>query len=165
MIEAIKKTKIPLVMVGKTLVEKHFDKTNPWNKDLVAVQKMTENIDYIHKLGFVPTADLVGLYNTATAFIMPSVYEGFGLPILEAMQSGCPVITTKGGSIPEVAGDAAYYVDGYDTESIATGIEKIFSTKNLQETLIKKGTEQAKKFSWKKTAERTVASYEHFLAS
>jgi len=165
MVEAIKKTKIPLVMVGKTLVEKHFDKTNPWNKDLVAVQKMTENIDYIHKLGFVPTADLVGLYNTATAFIMPSVYEGFGLPILEAMQSGCPVITTKGGSIPEVAGDAAYYVDGYDTESIATGIEKIFSTKNLQETLIKKGTEQAKKFSWKKTAERTVASYEHFLAS
>ncbi len=164
MIEAIKKVKLPLVMVGKTLVEKKFDQKNPWNKDLVAVQKLTEDVDYIHKLGFVPTDDLVALYNCATVFVMPSVYEGFGLPILEAMQSGCPVITTKGGSLPEVAGDSAYYVDGYDMTSIANGIEKVFSTKDLQETLIKKGREQAKKFSWEKTAQQTIAAYKQCLS-
>ena len=90
------------------------------------MQELTEDDAAIIKLGFVPTNDLVALYNCATVFVMPSVYEGFGLPILEAMQSGCPVITTKGGSLAEVAGDAAHYVDGYSIESIADGIEKVF---------------------------------------
>jgi len=163
LVNAIKKTDCSLVMVGKTLVEQNFDRAHPWNQDLVTVSKLTEGDNQFIKLGFVPTEDLVLLYNVASAFVMPSLYEGFGLPILEAMQSGCPVITTKEGSLPEVAGEAAYYVDAYDVDNMAEGIKKVFSTKSLQESLSKKGSEQAKKFNWQKTAEHTVMAYKKAL--
>jgi glycosyltransferase involved in cell wall biosynthesis len=159
LIKAMKQINLPLVMVGKSLVQKDFEKTNPWNKDLVEVQKKTEGESNFIKLGFVPTEDLVTLYNLATVFVFPSLYEGFGLPILEAMQSGCPVVTTKEGSLPEVAGEAAYYVDAYDIESIAKGISDVFSSKELQNQLSEKGKDQAKKFNWKKTAEETIQVY------
>ena len=164
LLKAIEQSAIPLVMVGKTLVEKNYDKTNPWNKDLVEVQKLIQTNKKIITLGFIPTEDLITLYNAATVFIMPSLYEGFGLPVLEAMQSGCPVITTKEGSLPEIAGDAAVYVDAYDSENIAKGIHEVFENKKLQETLIKKGFDQAKKFTWKKTAEQTIAAYKGVLS-
>lgn len=160
LIEAMKQIDIPLVMVGKSLVQKEFDRANPWNSDLVKVNQLTEGERQFIKLGFVSTDDLVVLYNVATVFVMPSLYEGFGLPILEAMQSGCPVITTKGGSLEEVAGEAAHYVDGFDSHLIAEGILKVYSDKNLQDKLTKKGLEQAKQFSWQKTAECTVAAYQ-----
>ena len=151
-------------MVGKALSEENFDKTNPWNKDRVIIQKLFARESSIIRLGFIPTEDIVSLYNSATVFVMPSVYEGFGLPVLEAMQSGCPVITTKGGSVAEVAGDAAYYVDGFEEEDIKKGIETVFSSKSLRESLSKKGIMQAKKFSWKKTAELTIKAYQKALS-
>lgn len=163
LIKAIKKVNIPLVMVGKSLVQKDFDRTNLWNKDLVTVQKETEGNSHFIKLGFIPEDDLVALYNSATAFIFPSLYEGFGLPVLEAMQSGCPVITTKEGSLSEVAGDGAYFVDAYSEESIADGIKKVFGDKELQKKLSEKGLAQAEKFSWKKTAAQTLAVYEQVI--
>jgi glycosyltransferase involved in cell wall biosynthesis len=159
LIEAMKQINLPLVMVGKNLVQKDFDRTNPWNKDLIEVQKLTEEDSRFIKLGFVPTEDLVTLYNLANVFVFPSLYEGFGLPILEAMQCGCPVVTTKEGSLPEVAGEAAYYVDAYDVKSIAKGISEVFHSKKLQEQLSEKGKQQAKKFNWKKTAEETMQVY------
>src|SRR3989344_6754662 len=107
LIEAIKKTNIPLVMVGKALVSEDFDRKNPWNQDLVTVHNNVKEDKNIILPGFVETADLVQIYNLATFFIMPSLYEGFGLPFLEARACVCPVITTKEGSIPGVAGDAA----------------------------------------------------------
>lgn len=164
LIEAVKHVNIPLVMVGKALTENNFDASNPWNRDLATVQLRIKDDNRFIRLGFVPTEDLVALYNYATVFVMPSVYEGFGLPILEAMQSGCPVVTTKGGSLAEVAGEAAYFVDGYAVESIAKGIEKVYGDRNLRETLIKKGFEQAQKFSWEKTAEATIDAYKRALA-
>lgn len=164
LIKAAKQNKIPLIMVGKTLTEKNYDKSNPWNQDLVQTQKLISESDNVKTLGFVPTDDLVLLYNTASAFIMPSLYEGFGLPILEAMQSGCPVITTKEGSIPEVAGNAALYVDVKDTESIVDGLSQVFENQKLQSDLSTRGILQAKKFSWKKTAEKTIESYEKTLS-
>jgi len=163
LIEAVKKINVTLVMVGSALVQNDFDRSNPWNQDLLKVQKMVENDKRIIRLGFVPTEDLVSIYNLATVFAMPSFYEGFGLPILEAMSCGCPVVTTKEGSIPEVAGDAAYYVNAYDVNSIASGINKVFSDQKLQEELFLKGLKQAEKFSWKKTAEDTVRMYERIL--
>lgn len=161
LIKATKQVNIPLVMVGKSLVQTNFDKTNAWNKDLVEVEKLTENDGLFIKLGFVPTEDLVAIYNIATVFVFPSLYEGFGLPVLEAMQSGCPVVTTKGGSLGEIAGDAAYYVEELSIDSIANGIDKVSSSKKLQEKLSKKGLEQAKKFSWEKTAEQTINIYKN----
>jgi len=163
LIKAIKQSNVPLVMVGKSIVAKNFARENPWNRDLVVVQKETEGDNRFIKLGFVPTEDLVALYNRATVFVFPSLYEGFGLPILEAMQSGCPVITTKEGSLPEVAGNAAHYVDAYDIQSIAKGIGEIFFSQKLQKEFTDKGLAQAKKFSWQKTAEQTIATYKKVL--
>ena len=152
-------------MVGKTLVEKNFDRDNPWNKDLVESQRLIEGDDRFIRLGFVPTDDLIAIYNSATVFVMPSVYEGFGLPVIEAMQCGCPVVTTKGGSLSEVAGEAAIYVDGYDVQNIANGIGEVFFSNELREELSQKGLEQAKKFSWKHTAKKTIEVYEKVIAS
>lgn len=160
LIEAIKRINVPLVMVGKALLEKNFDIHNPWNQDLVKVHNLSEGNKFIKRLGFVATEDLVAIYNLATVFAMPSLYEGFGLPILEAMSCGCPVVTTKEGSLGEVGGDAVYYVDPQSIESIANGIGEVFSRKELQRTFSRKGLERAKQFSWKKTAEETVIAYQ-----
>ncbi|MGE5041791.1 MAG: glycosyltransferase family 4 protein [Candidatus Levyibacteriota bacterium] len=151
---------LPLVMVGSALTKKDVDPSNPWNAELVYVQKKAEESKNIYLLGFVPDEDLPLLYNAATVFVFPSFYEGFGLPVLEAASCGTPVVTTKGGSIPEVIGEAAYIIDPLDELSIETGIREVFESKDLQEKLSKKGLEQAKKFSWKKTADETVQVYE-----
>ena len=160
LLKAIKKTNIPLVMVGKALVQKDFDKTNPWNQDLMEVQQGVAQNKKIICLGFVSSEDLRILYNIATVFVMPSIYEGFGLPIVEAMTCGLPIITTKEGSLPEVAGNAALYVNAYDEESLSKGISKLFFDKELQKDLVRKGFDQVKKFSWRKTAEATMRTYE-----
>lgn len=165
LVKAIKQTEIPLVMVGKALTSQNYDRNNMWNKDLVEVQQLTELNKNIVMLGFVSTEDLVILYNLATLFIMPSFYEGFGLPILEAMSCGCPVITTKEGSLAEVAKDAAYYVDPYNIESISDGIIKVFKNSNLRKDLSQKGLENVKSFSWQKTAKETAQIYEKVLKS
>lgn len=159
LIEATKKADIPLVMVGKALLDTDFNKTNIWNKDLIKTQEMVKESKLVIRLGYVPTEDLVLLYNMANVFCMPSLYEGFGLPILEAMQCGCPVVTTKEGSLKEIAGDAAFFVDAYNIESIASGIEQIIEDKRLQRELSEKGLIQAKKFSWEETARKTMQVY------
>src|SRR3989344_6279151 len=97
LVEAAKKSRIPLVMVGKALISEDFDKNNPWNQDLITVQNNVKEDKNIILPGFVETADLVQIYNLATFLIMPSLYEGFGLPILEAMACGCPVVASKEG--------------------------------------------------------------------
>jgi glycosyltransferase involved in cell wall biosynthesis len=163
LIEAIKMSNLTLVLVGKKLLEKDFDKTNPWNKDLIKAQKMIEGDKRFIRLGFVSTPDLVALYNTATVLVFPSMYEGFGLPILEAMQSGCPVVLAKEGTLREVGGEAAYYVNPFNANNIAVGIGEVFYTPKLQQKLSQKGLEQAQKFSWQKTAGETVKAYKHAL--
>jgi len=151
---------VPLVLVGKAISETEFDHSHPWNSDRVEVQKLITDNPSIHALGFVSTDDLVTLYTMATLAVFPSLYEGFGLPVVEAMQSGCPVVTSKEGSLPEVGGDSVYYVDAKKDESIAEGIKKVFSDPHLQKSLQEKELAQVKKFSWKKTAERTLSVYE-----
>ncbi len=158
-IDAAQDANVPLVLAGKAVVSTDYDASHPWNKDLVTVQEKIKKSTNVITLGFIPTDDLVALYNLATVFVMPSLYEGFGLPVLEAMQCGCPVITSQEGSLPEVAGEAAYYVDAYKTEDIRKGIEEVIKNKKLQDQLREKGLQQAKQFSWKKTAEEMVKVY------
>lgn len=160
-IRAAEKAGVPLILVGKSITQTDFDKDNPWNKDLVEVQELLQVTKNTQALGFVSSEDLVSLYNSATVFVMPSLYEGFGLPILEAMQSGCPVITSREGSLPEVAGSAAYYVNAYDEKEISKGIREIFENKKLQADLTEKGVKQSSKFSWKRTALETVQVYKN----
>lgn len=100
--------------------------------------------------------ELSGLYKNALCFILPSLYEGFGLPVLEAMQYGCPVITSNISSLPEAGGDAALYVNPEDVDDIASKIKTLVENKKLREDLIKKGYNQVKKFSWEKTARETL---------
>ena len=164
LIDAALDANIPLVMAGKSLVSQNFDKNNPWNRDLVRVQELAAKNKNIIRLGFVPDEDLVRLYNFASVFVMPSLYEGFGLPILEAMACGCPVITTKEGSLKEVAGEGAFFADGYDVVSIASALKKVLSDENIQNELTQKGLENVKRFSWKKTAEETIGVYRDVLS-
>jgi glycosyltransferase involved in cell wall biosynthesis len=159
LMRAITKINVPLVMVGKALVQTDFDKTNPWNRDLVEINNLSENNKKIIRVGFVSKEDLVSFYNAATVFAMPSIYEGFGLPILEAMSCGCPVVASRGGSIPEIAAEACEYVDEYSVDDIAKGIIKVFQSNSIKNQLQKKGLEQAKKFNWKKTVDLTMNVY------
>lgn len=164
LIKAIQKINLPLVLVGKQLVTSDFDCSNPWNKDLVEVEKLTQGDKRVFKLGFVSQKDLVGIYNLATVCALPSFYEGFGLPVLEAMSCGCPVVATKCGSLPEVVGESAFYVDPYDIDDMANGISEIYLNTAVWEKFHKLGLLQAKKFSWKKTVEKTVSVYEQALS-
>src|SRR3989344_2728203 len=159
LIEAVNKTGFYLVIAGAAFANESFDRNNPWNKDLVKSQKLAKQNKKIISVGFVNNDDLLALYNAATIFVMPSFYEGFGLPVLEAMKSGCPVITTKRGSLPEVAGDAAFFVEPDDVDSIASGIKKVMGNAKLRKDLSRRGLEQAKKFSWHKTANETIEVY------
>jgi len=111
-------------------------------------------------LDFVPDEDLSVFYKNALCFVLPSLYEGFGLPILEAMSYGCPVIASNISSLPEAGGDAALYVDPMNVQDIKKNLEKIITDSKLREQLIKKGYEQIKKFSWEKTAKETLRALE-----
>jgi len=103
-------------------------------------------------LGYVADADLPGLYSNADCFIYPSFYEGFGLPPLEAMSCGCPVVVSRVASLPEVCGESAIYIDPYSVVSIARGIQEVISAPQKRDKLSLAGLETAKKFTWHKSA-------------
>jgi glycosyltransferase involved in cell wall biosynthesis len=105
----------------------------------------------------VPDNDLDIFYQHALCYVLPSLYEGFGLPVIEAMQRGCPVITSNVSSLPEAGGDAALYINPEDTADIAEKISKLITDKKLREELIAKGKKHAEKFSWDKSAKETLA--------
>ena len=154
---------------------KSLNKLNGNNKIVIVGKKdkaydeifdIIKNYDLQNRVvftGFVPDKDLVLLYNAATLFVYPSLYEGFGLPLLEAMSCGTPVITSNLSSLPEVVGNAAITVNPYDFEELAKKIDKVLSDKELQKILIKKGVNRAKEFTWEKTALETIKVYEKVL--
>jgi glycosyltransferase involved in cell wall biosynthesis len=116
-------------------------------------------IDGVHALGFVPDEQRNWLYHNATALLFPSLYEGFGLPIVEAMDCGIPVLTSNIGAMAEVAGDAAILVDPTDTDDIAAGIERLVTDDDLRETLVEAGRNRADAFTWASTAAEMAAIY------
>jgi glycosyltransferase involved in cell wall biosynthesis len=115
-------------------------------------------------LGYVPDDDLPLLYHASAAFIYPSRYEGFGLPVLQAMAAGTPVITTKLSSIPEVAGDAALYIDPDDPMTLIQALQALQTNNELRSSLIDSGKKQSSLFSWKRTADETIEVYREVLA-
>ena len=110
-------------------------------------------------VGWVSSADLEGLYGLAALVAFPSLHEGFGLPVLEAMTRGVPVVTSNRSAMPEVAGGAALLVDPESTEAIGTAIRRLLDDGDLRAQLVEKGIERAKRFTWDRTAELTVYSY------
>jgi glycosyltransferase involved in cell wall biosynthesis len=114
----------------------------------------------VHFIPHVSDDDLVLFYNAAQLFVFPSLLEGFGLPPLEAMACGTPVVCSNAASLPEVVGEAALAVDPYDVDSLATAICSVLENVNLADQLRARGVERARIFTWKKTARETIRVYE-----
>ena len=121
--------------------------------------KSASLLDRVRFHEFIPAADLLHLYSEARVFVYPSLYEGFGIPLLESFSSGCPVIASRSTSIPEVGGDAALYFDPWNEDEIAQTLLRVLRNSELRTSLTERGYARAAQFSWKDTARKTVALY------
>lgn len=152
-------TNLNLVLVGDDFKNlQNLD--HPELKSFANFLERYENHPLINMLGFVEQKDLVVVYNLAQVLLLPSFYEGFGLPILEAQACGTPVITSDTSSMPEIAGFGAIYVDPASPDDIADKLGKALGDENLRNNLVEKGVANVKKYSWEKTALETVKVYE-----
>ena len=127
------------------------------------LKKMIDNKDIKNEViftGYVPDEDLVSIYTLADCFIYPSIYEGFGLPVLEAMACGTPVMISNTSSLPEVGGDAALYFSPYVKEELVMQMQRFIINPELKKELSKKGLERSKEFSWKRVADSIYKQYE-----
>jgi len=118
------------------------------------------NLKNVEFVGFIPENELNEFYNSLDLFIFPSLYEGFGLPVLEAMACGVPIIASNTSSLPEIVGGAGILVDPNGTDEIAEAVERVMKDSSLREKMAKRGLERAKTFSWEKTAKETLKVYE-----
>jgi glycosyltransferase involved in cell wall biosynthesis len=150
---------IPLVLAGREPA---------WGTgvfpDLPKYAEELKITDYVRWLGYIDEADKSSLYRLASVFVFPSIYEGFGLPILEAMASGTPVVANEVSSIPEVAGDAAYLVEPGNARAMAGAIIALLLQQPLRDSLVNQGLARATQFSWRKTAKETLAVYEKVMS-
>lgn len=127
------------------------------NSEIMGLLNKNNKVIYT---GYVSEIELALIYNKASVFVFPSFYEGFGLPPLEAMACGCPVIVSDSASLPEVCGDSALYVNPKEPESIANSIMKIIEDTELRNQLVRKGIERAKNFRWENTAKEILKIFE-----
>ncbi len=150
LVEAWRLSNIKLVIAGQ------------WDERYPEARQLAEELglDQIVFAGPVEEADLPALYSGATLFVFPSLYEGFGLPVLEAMACGTPVVCSNTSSLPEVAGDAALQVNPLGVDTLAEAIGRALINDELRRNLREKGLAQAAKFSWEQTAQKTQSAYE-----
>lgn len=120
---------------------------------------------HVRFFGFVPDKTLASLYRLASVFVFPSLYEGFGLPPLEAMAAGTPVITSNVSSLPEVVGDAAILIDPYEPDAIADAMRRVLTDERLRADLRQKGLARVKEFSWERSVQRVRAIYTEVIES
>ena len=146
-------SEVRLVLIGKAFTDENLKET----KEIIQLINSLKLSKKVIRLGWVPNKDLVALYNLASVYCQPSFYEGFGLPVLEAMACGCPVVAAKTSSLPEICGSAAIMVDPYNLDDMIKGLKKALVK---QEELRDKGFQQVKKFSWGKTAQKTYEIYQ-----
>jgi glycosyltransferase involved in cell wall biosynthesis len=142
---------IPLVIVGK----------RGWHSD---DSFNTDGVEFIKKqithLDDVAPDELIHIYSLASGLVLPSIYEGFGLPPLEAMHVGCPVITSDRSSLPEVVGDAGIMLDPFDIPGWVDAIQTVLANEEVRRDMIRKGRQQAQKFNWERTAVQTLEVYQ-----
>jgi len=141
-------TKLGLVIAGRA----------GWKSDALE-HDLGDKGEQIVVTGFVPQRDLVALYSLAEVFVLPSLYEGFGFPPLEAMACGCPAVVSNRGSLPEVVGDAAVMIDPESQDSIVAAIRALEDSQSLRADLVRRGMERVKHFSWKTAAAKTLELY------
>ena len=137
-----------------------------WQRGRLELLNLVESLNLQKDVKFmdsVPEADLPIIYNSSDLFVFPSLYEGFGLPALEAMACGTPVISSNASSLPEVVGDAGVLVDPLDVDVLAEMMLEVLTNEGLREELIRRGLKRAKMFTWNHCAEETVRVYEEVL--
>ena len=142
--------KIPLVLVGRR------------GLDFENVQKEIQELaldSWVRMLGYLDDAELKNVYRLASAFVFPSFWEGFGIPLLEAMASGLPIVTSRTSALPEIAQDAAVYADPHDPEDIAAKTTLVLEDRTLRDNLISAGEKRVEFFSWEKAAEEALNFY------
>jgi glycosyltransferase involved in cell wall biosynthesis len=159
----IQRTLQAFARIAPTLPDISFVLTGPrsWKptmiETLIAELGIQERVFWT---GPLTDTDLPALYSAAELFVFPSLYEGFGLPVLEAMACGAPVVTSNTSSLPEVAGVAAIQVDPYNIDALAAAMQRVLTDPHLAAEMRQKGLSQAQKFSWQRAAQATLAVYE-----
>jgi len=169
----ISTSEVGLVLVGKAFLDENLKETKAIlqsiknlslrSRTLFLTDARNNSLKFdkeVIRLGWVPQEDLVGIYNLATVYCQPSFYEGFGLPVLEAMACGCPVVAANTSSLPEICGKAAVRIDPYDINNMAEGIRKVIGDKVIRDTLRKNGLGWVKNFSWDKVVRKTYEVYQ-----
>jgi glycosyltransferase involved in cell wall biosynthesis len=150
-----KKAGIDLVLVGKS----------GWlNEEIYKLPEKLNLADKVKFVNYVTDEDLPILYSSAEALVLPSLFEGFGLPVLEAMACECPVVTSNVSSLPEVGGEAVILVNPYDVDDIAAALYRVVTDNNLRNVLRSKGLKRVKTFSWDKCAAETLSVFEKVYA-
>lgn len=159
---------LKLVLVGGVFLKNVDNIDHPELESLKRLNILIKRYNLeekILKIGSIDKKDLVAFYNLATIYVQPSIYEGFGLPILEAMSCGTPVVSSYGGSLPEVGGPAPVYFDPQNREQFESIILEVLENKSLQGKLSRLGLIQSEKFSWSKTAVQTLQVYSNVINS
>ena len=128
-------------------------------EDIFAAVEQENAGDFVHFPGFVPDDDLPALYNLADLFAFPSHYEGFGLPLLEALACGTPALATNASSLPEIAGDAAHLIPADDHEALVAGLIHLLTDEDARAALVVRGPQQAARFTWEEAARRLLGVY------
>lgn len=147
---------VPLLMAGNVQTQAEF----PQLESLIRSERLESRV---RLLGFVDDPTLAALYAACSVFAFPSFYEGFGLPVLEAMASGAPVVTTRRSSIPELGGEAVIYVEPESVGDIARGLREVLTGSDLRVALKTAGPQQARRFSWDRTVRETIEVYHMLL--
>lgn len=159
LIEAFARISLPnlkLAIVGKT---------NKLDPDITKLPTQLGIVDRVKFLDYVPDQDLAALYSAAQLFVFPSLYEGFGIPLLEAMACGCPIVSSDSSSLPEVAGNAAVYCQPTDVDSIAQKICEVAGNEELRQSLVCIGMERVKNFTYKNSANKVIEICNEVLES
>lgn len=157
---------LKLILVGEVFLKKLENIDHPELKSLKETNQKIKDFNLENKVirpGWINNDDLVGFYNLATVYIQPSLYEGFGFPILQAFSCGCPVISANAGALPEVVGDAGILFDPTNLNQLVSILTEVLDDKTVRQKLSKLGLERAKNFSWEKTAAETLKVYEKVI--
>lgn len=184
LIKACRISKLPLVIVGKQALDIEdssislpsiegprdwfrfiFNIPHPELAHYKELLKEFENSNNVLRLGFVSDKDLAAIYNLAAVYCQPSFYEGFGLPVLEAMACSCPVVISKTNALVEIAGDAALIADPNNPKDMVDKISSVVDSNKVRERLIDSGLKRVKEFSWEKTAKQMINVYKKVLKS
>ena len=183
LLEACRIIKVPLVICGKhatEIEEKAFGlKTLKGPRDWMRFMVGKPHPEFAHirnllkgfgssqvlRLGYVPEEDLVGIYNLATVYCQPAFYEGFGIPVLEAFATGCPVVVARTNALVELANGAALIADSKDPKDMASKLVMLFQDLGLRAKLIREGKNRVEDFSWQKTAQKTAEVYKKVVSS